>query len=826
MRKSIIQFIRSILDINIKMVRFFIGEILMRYTYLLIFWVSLFCTLMMDCSGGDSQTNEIFLAEKMFYKAEKMKENILTNPDITSPEEFQNAEMAYREIINKFGNQKNVQNETKQILRKSWLTVAELFQLQKRFDTAIKVYREIIEKSASDRELRAIAQFSIARSYEQSKQLNQAIESYQYVFKNYPPVLSDTLLPNYSILETPVHVARLYLLQGNNQLADQQYSEARRYYEAVINKYLDSEIALAAENQIAICYGDQGMWQNSAEVLNNIIVKYSGKKEIPNVIFNLGQLYQLHLNRFDKALEVYQRVIQQFPQNPNLGKAHLAIGEIYFSQKSYDKARHEFKYVIDKYRDDQNSCISAQMAIAQSYELENNWNKALNEYQWVINNYPNSIQSLNIPLYIANHYEKELNNNLAKSAYESGVKQYQQLIETFPNTVLAGLALDYAAASYIRLERWNEAALTFESLLAKQLPAQKKINAFLTLENIYEEKLNDTERAIETYAKLLEQLPEIPNVSMIKGKVQQLQQKLDYYKKTNKPPYASEIIMANPLSTSSVAIQWNQNNEDDFLNYKLIRSDKPGVDLGGKTIAEIATRQQTQFVDNNVKEGRTYYYRLFTFDKGSLNSASKEVSLKVEAKEIVATINLQVRSDSWASVFLVWNRYTGNDFDSYKIYRSITPGVSLNSQLVKTIFDQQNTQVADNVLKENTTYYYKAYVYNSDGANKPSNEVQVTTQTNVPPRSIILNNPVKSDRSIIELSWAPSNDSDFSMYRIFRAERSPVSLDRTAIWMNSNQSTNKYKDTGLISGKTYYYKIVVYDKGGLFSESNEVSVTP
>ena len=87
----------------------------MRYTYLLILGILLFCALMMDCSGGNSQMNEIFLAEKLFYKAQKIRENIVINPDITSPEEFQNAEIAFREIINTFGNQKNLAGIYQQI---------------------------------------------------------------------------------------------------------------------------------------------------------------------------------------------------------------------------------------------------------------------------------------------------------------------------------------------------------------------------------------------------------------------------------------------------------------------------------------------------------------------------------------------------------------------------------------------------------------------------------------------------------------------------------------------------------------------------------------
>jgi len=785
---------------------------------------ALFIGMVMNGCPGDTQTNNIFIAEKLFYKAEKIKQDILTNPEAASPQQYENAQQAYREVIDNFEN--NTDKGIKTVLRRSWLTIADLSLLQKKYDAAINIYSEIIKKSPNDRELSAAAQFSIGRCYEQINKPEEAIKCYKNVFRNYPPVLSDTLLPNYRILQTPIYIARLYRQKGSNNLADQQYNDARNYYDNVIKKWPKSEIAFVAHNQIAISYSDQGKWETSVAILNEIIHNYPENKELPGIMYTLGQVYQQQLKQPYKALEIYKRIVQRNPQDKNLGKVYLAIGGIYFMQKNYNQARNEFKYVIDNYHNDENSCILAQMGIANSYELENNWNKALNEYQWVINNYPLSMQALNIPMYIAEHYKNNQQHNLEETAYENAIKQYQQVITKYPNTILAAVASDYMAASYMRLEKWNEAADALESLLQMKLPPQKQIASYLTLENIYEEKLDDLEKALKTYAAFLQKYPKLPNVSSINGRAQQLQQRLNLYKQTNKPPIASDITTANILSKSSAEVVWKQNNEQDFDHYKLVRSEAPGVNLDGEIIAEISKRQQVNCVDNDVTEGRTYYYRLFTFDKGGLSAGSREVSVKVEAKEIVATINLQASSSTWSTASLKWNQYNGNDFDYYRIYRSSTPGVSLSSQLVKSVFDRQTTQLEDNDLKENTTYYYKVFVFNTDGANKPSNESKTTTLANTPPKAVKLNNiSAMDDRTSIELSWIPSNDSDFSMYRIYRSEKSPVSLNSAPVWMNSNKIMNKFKDTGLKPGKTYYYKVVVYDKGGLFSESNEISVT-
>jgi len=786
--------------------------------------ISLFIVILFGCSG-EGVKNDIFVAEKMFYKAEKIKQNILVNPDIANPEDYEKAELAYREIIDKLDNKEKLSKALKGILQRRWLTIAQLHLLQKKYDEVINIYKEIIERSTNDRELCAVAQFSMAQSLERLKKFDEAIEAYKVVFRNYPPVLSDTLLANYSILQTPVYIARLYRANDKAIEADRQYEAARIYYEQVIQQYPQTDIALEAQNQIALSYGDQGKWDRSVQVLTDVISRYPNAPKLKSIMYTLAIIYDQQLKQSDKALDIFQMILNKFPQDDKLsGQVYLAIGNIHLTQNRFEESRNQFRTVLQEYQSDQNSCINAQLALAKSFENQGNWSKAMNEYQWVVENYPKTIHALNIPLYIAEHYWKENEQDLAKSAYESAIQQYKRAVEQYPNTPLSAIALDYTASSYMRLEKWGEAAKAFRSLTKMDIPPQNKVKTYLTLENLYEQKLNDPEQALEVYSELLQKYPQVPFATEISSKSQDLEKKVNNYKRNNQPPIASNIVTANILSPSSVEITWQSNKEDDFGYYKLVRSESPGVYESGLTVAEIDTRNRVAFLDENLKEGNTYYYRLYTFDKGGLNTASKEVAVKVEAKQIMATINLLARSNDWFNVSLNWNSYGDKDFDSYKIYRSTSPGVSMASQLIKSIFDPSKTQFEDLDVKDKMTYYYKLYVYNKDGANKSSNEVKILTPANTMPKQVTLANPININNTTIELSWSTSNDLDFSMYRLYRSDKSPVSITNSPIWMNSNKEINKYKDPGLKSGKTYYYKVVVYDKGGLFAESNEVSI--
>ena len=794
------------------------------YEYSKIRLIILSLALLFSCTKNDLPNQEVFTAEKLFYKAEKIKQTILTNPEIASPEDFKKAEHVYREIIDKFNSGYEDQKEIQAIVRRSWLTISQLTLLQKKNNEAIQIYKEIIERSPKDIELCAVAQFSLAQVYERTNQFDDAIAAYQIVFEDYPPVLSDTLLPNLSILNTPLYIARLHRQKQNNLQADQQYEKARRYYSDVMQNYPRSDVSLAAQNQIAMTHADQGNWNNAIEILNDMILQYSSDPKIIGTMFTLGTLYSQQMKDLEKALTTFQQILQTFPHEENLGNVHLAIGNIYFNQKRYDDARNTFKHILANFSADENSCINAQLGIAKSYEEQNNWNTAVNEYQWIVENYPRTIQALTIPLYMAEHYRSSQEMSLAKTAYESAIKHYKQVVEKYPNTPLAAIALDNTVSSYIRLENWDEAAKVLQTLSTMDLPIQNKVNAYLLLENIYEEKLNDPEKAIEVYAELQKRYPQIPIAPAIATKAQELQLKFENYKQNNTPPNVSEIIGANPVSNTSVEIEWQENYADDFSYYKLIRAESPGVDLSGNVITRSSNRKQVSFLDENITPGRTYYYKLFTFDRGGLQAASQEKPVKFEEKEIQTVSSLNAQSSDWFKAELSWTPYQEKDFDSYKIYRSTSPGVSLSSQLVKSVFDQYATRFEDNDLVENSTYYYKVYVYNSAGKSKPGNEIKVMTQSNMPPAPVTLNRPFNSDNTSVELSWLPSQENDFANYRVYRSESSPVSLASPPIWMNSNKSMTKFKDVGLKPGKSYYYKVVVYDKGGRYAESNEISV--
>ncbi len=76
-----------------------------------------------------------------------------------------------------------------------------------------------------------------------------------------------------------------------------------------------------------------------------------------------------------------------------------------------------------------------------------------------------------------------------------------------------------------------------------------------------------------------------------------------------------------------------------------------------------------------------------------------------------------------STVLQVWYSASHEvDFNSYRIYRSLTAGVSEASDLVTEIVQRTTTCYYDTALTTGQTYYYRVFVYDNDGLSAGSNE--------------------------------------------------------------------------------------------------------
>jgi hypothetical protein len=93
----------------------------------------------------------------------------------------------------------------------------------------------------------------------------------------------------------------------------------------------------------------------------------------------------------------------------------------------------------------------------------------------------------------------------------------------------------------------------------------------------------------------------------------------------NHPPTA--VTLQNPtlqdVTTNSVTLTWNQNNDEDFINYQIFQSETQNNP--GTIVHNITDWTQTTYTVNNLESNTTYYFTIKTTDYSGQSSNSNQI---------------------------------------------------------------------------------------------------------------------------------------------------------------------------------------------------------
>ncbi len=212
-------------------------------------------------------------------------------------------------------------------------------------------------------------------------------------------------------------------------------------------------------------------------------------------------------------------------------------------------------------------------------------------------------------------------------------------------------------------------------------------------------------------------------------------------------------------------------------------------------------------------------------DRAGNRSPSKEAQRKISFTDTPEPVRLIGAIDSTtSSITIKWVESAETDFLAYRIYRSRTPGVTESPEnFVRGLDNRSQTSYPDGSLIEGATYYYRIFVVNDLYDTAGSNEVAARTY-DAYPSAVTLDSPSAVGTDRLTLTWSVNDDTDFEEYRIYRSTTPGVTTSSERLPYISDREITWFDDTGLdLAGTTYYYRVMVFDKSGKNTRSNEVS---
>jgi fibronectin type 3 domain-containing protein len=209
-------------------------------------------------------------------------------------------------------------------------------------------------------------------------------------------------------------------------------------------------------------------------------------------------------------------------------------------------------------------------------------------------------------------------------------------------------------------------------------------------------------------------------------------------------------------------------------------------------------------------------------NQATLVEASRTLSVR-EAPDPISLLSLNLaQPPDPPTVTIRWTQSLEPDFAAYRVFRSDSQDVETSDHLVGSIASPTTLETEDTEVIEGKTYSYRVFVRTNSGLESGSNTVQSTITNLRPPVAVVLDPPDASSFTRVALKWSKSPDRDFQVYRVFRNDSGAVTDSDSLIASIIDIERTYLDDLGLRENTAHHYRVYVFDRGGLFSRSNEV----
>jgi tetratricopeptide (TPR) repeat protein len=259
-------------------------------------WLTLVPTAVTGCSQN-------YAAERLFWKAQRQHGAVLKDPAKASLERVGAAVADFERLV-------------KQVPDSVWagraqLVVGTLHLSQRRFDQAREAYRLVMQNYNRYRDLSLRARLSIAKSFQAEDRWDDAVVMYKEISEHHPWSQVG--------LEAPLYIAASHERRKHRTEAITAYERAVRIYLRLIPDAPTPALAMQVKGYLTLAHQRLGEWDKAIALLQELAEAQGAGVNRPLVLLTMASIYQAKVGDPGKADEVYQRIVQEFPEHP-LGK--------------------------------------------------------------------------------------------------------------------------------------------------------------------------------------------------------------------------------------------------------------------------------------------------------------------------------------------------------------------------------------------------------------------------------------------------------------------------------------------------------------------------
>jgi len=312
--------------------------------------------------------------------------------------------------------------------------------------SVIASYEQIINKYPYS-ELGAEACFQIGQIYEKElKDNDEALKFYEKCVVEYPV--------------TTFAASSLYRT-GQIYESREDYEGAIIAYQRLSNDFAKYQIAVDSLLRVKDIYATKMKQNNktidkSIEAYYEVLNNYPENKKTPEVLMELAKFYKEKKGDAENSIKTYQQVIERFEKDPKAYDAYMEIARIHEENKDYKNLAQTYNKLYEAYPAHEKADKTL-FEIAQIYEInlreykkkriddktyfrleKNNLNEAVKYYTKIVDNFPQSKYAPMALMKIGDILNTDMANGLdARLMYKAVVekypdsKEYAQALETY-----------------------------------------------------------------------------------------------------------------------------------------------------------------------------------------------------------------------------------------------------------------------------------------------------------------------------------------------------------------------------------------------------------
>ncbi|MHC4498793.1 MAG: tetratricopeptide repeat protein [Planctomycetota bacterium] len=165
-----------------------------------------------------------------------------------------------------------------------------------------------------------------------------------------------------------------------------EYLKAQEIYKQIISESNDIGQVLAAQQRLTISYIESSDELRAKAALQELVTRFAGHQAIAETVFHVADEY-VDAKKEDRAREVYQYVVDHWPQAEYAIRAQVMITQLSIRSKDEAAAQRGYDDLISKFAGNE-QLAKAVDHVADAYRKGDNYKKARAIYQYIVETWP------------------------------------------------------------------------------------------------------------------------------------------------------------------------------------------------------------------------------------------------------------------------------------------------------------------------------------------------------------------------------------------------------------------------------------------------------